>query len=778
MNRLSSFRPLCAALLAAGLSFQNGFAREIYVSPGGKKDGAGTEAEPVSFDAAIGLASQYMKSGERPEQGKLEIIIGGGRYPITRRHVLGEEFRGSETFPITIRAAEGEKVIFDGQAAAQNPQDFAPVTDEGELARLAPAARDKVRVKTITNEQLIRALSGRVQSTLVIDGKPYLPSVFPNSGYAKLSRDPVVPEVCPPGIPKEQQQYRVRAGRAQHEEPGRKRGWRGSLEEPRGAQAQMLTRADEMAGSWEQWQAAIERDPSRADFSGFYEAIWKESTMKIVSVNPDAQTLHLEKAFSYGFGWLKHQPFRVFGLLCEVDQPGEWHFDLQTNRLFLIPVKPITKDTQISAAVADGFLEIKGTTHVTIAGLTVENVGRGQVIGIGGAHNRLLGCTIRSSTARGVGISGRDNEVRDCDFIDLYAHVSLSGGRRSADKIVAGRNLVENCHFYHENFTHRKVNISIGGVGQTFRHNLIHNSIGQAVMVRGNDHLIELNELFNIGYEEGDGAAIYAGADMTGYGTVYRHNFFHHLMRTPDKKLGRAGIMMDDHQAGATIEGNIFYKSTDVAVQLNCGAGHTVRGNTFVEGKQGILTLGGWGPVSFGITEEIRKDPKHKYRGEKEDYVGKVVRLLGEDGWNKEPWASRYPLMRRVLNDAGEYGRMWPIYSSYTDNIYSQNRQNKAIISGLTDELKAKMELEGDRVVEKDAFVDYDNMDFRLRERVDASTALPFEKMGLYRSEYRPSVPDPSSYRMAIKRHYDGQKSYVPYKSQFDSAAAVKAAMR
>ena len=34
--------------------------------------------------------------------------------------------------------------------------------------------------------------------------------------------------------------------------------------------------------------------------------------------------------------------------------------------------------------------------------------------------------------------------------------------------------------------------------------------MGQAVTVRGNDHLIELNELFNVGYDEGDGGAIYA----------------------------------------------------------------------------------------------------------------------------------------------------------------------------------------------------------------------------------------------------------------------------
>lgn len=781
----SQLTALCSVLAACAISPMTLAAEKVslaaekvfYVAPHGTAQNDGSAAAPVDFDTALKLASAYMRNRMAKREDGLAIEIAAGRYEIGSARTLGPEFKGSAAFPITIRAAAGAEVVFDGQTQLRDPQRFAPVTDPEEVARLAESARDHVRVVTVENPELIEMLGSRVAATLLINGDPHLPSVFPNDGYANLSGDPLVPEVAPPGLPKDKQAYRQRAGRAEHQEPGKKKGFRGSLDEPRGAIARIDRRSDEMAGKWQQWQAAVERNPRRVQFAGFYEAVWKESRMHLYAVDAELEALHFPQVFSYGFGWLKHQPFRVWGLLCELDQPGEWHYDPQTRRLFLYPDVEITADTRIGAAVANGFLNLNDTEHVSVIGLTVENVGQGSIFRITGSDNQLIGCRMLRSTARGAEIGGTRNAVRDCDFVDLYSHLSLNGGRRGPSEITPGNNVAENCHFHHEVFTNRKVNISIGGVGQTFRHNLVHNSIGQAVMVRGNDHVLELNEFFNIGYEEGDGAAVYAGADLAGYGTIYRHNFFHHLMRTPNKKLGRAGIMMDDHQAGATIEGNVFFKSTDVAVQLNSGAGHTVRGNTFVEGKIGIMNLGHWGVESFKLTEAMRLDPEHLSRGSKEDYIGRVERWLGKEGWNNEPWASKYPLMRKVLNTKGPYGRMWPIFCTYEDNVGSGNRVSKDVLRGMTDKLRERTTWQPTQVVERDAFVDYEAMDFRLKSRAGTLGEVPFHQIGLRRTKHRPVVPDPAIYRVAIRDHYRDQTSWEPYKYQFDSAAAVKAAM-
>ncbi|MEM9238009.1 MAG: right-handed parallel beta-helix repeat-containing protein, partial [Verrucomicrobiota bacterium] len=559
-------------------------ALELHVALDGKAGNPGTIEAPLTFGAAIDKARDFLSKPNRPKTGGLEIIISAGRYPVTKAYRLGPEFQGSKDFPITIRAAKDAEVLFDGQAGIEDLSAFKPVTDESERARLAESARDQVLVQKVTSDALHHNLARRVSASINIDGQPWVASAYPNEGYAFLDPKPAIPEICPPGIPKKDQAYRVRAGKPPHQEPGKPRGWLGSMKEPRGAHARILDRSPARAGSWQQWQDEIARLTGRQEFMGFYEAVWKESRMPIKAVDAEKQTIHLPLVFSYGFGWLNDQPFRVFGLLCEVDQPGEWHYDPSSRKLYLIPPKPLDQIKSIGAPVAQGFLDLDRTRHVSIHGITVQNIAGGSVIRlINGSHNLVAGCTFRSSLARGIEVGGTQNRILGCDFIDLHGHINLSGGRRSVTEITPGHNLVENCHFYHKRFTQTKVRVAIGGVGNTFRRNLVHNSIGQAVTVSGNDHLLELNELFNIGYEEGDGAAIYSGADLAGYGNVYRHNFLHHLIRTPDKRLGRAGIMLDDHQAGGTIEGNVFFKSCTAAVQINCGAGNIVRNNVFLE---------------------------------------------------------------------------------------------------------------------------------------------------------------------------------------------------
>ena len=102
--------------------------------------------------------------------------------------------------------------------------------------------------------------------------------------------------------------------------------------------------------------------------------------------------------------------------------------------------------------------------------------------------------------------------------------------------------------------------------------------------ISGNDHLLELNELFNIGYDEGDGGAMYAGADLAGYGVVYRHNFFHHLHGP--YTYGAMAVYLDDAASGATIYGNVFYKASHAAF-IGGGRDNIVENNIMVDCSHG-----------------------------------------------------------------------------------------------------------------------------------------------------------------------------------------------
>ena len=155
--------------------------------------------------------------------------------------------------------------------------------------------------------------------------------------------------------------------------------------------------------------------------------------------------------------------------------------------------------------------------------------------------------------------------------------------------------------------------------------------------ISGNDHMIELNEMFNIGFEEGDGGAMYAGGDLTGYGVVYKHNFYHHLMHVPGK-VARSGIHLDDLQAGSTCIGNVFFKSAQKGIFMNAGAGHTLIGNVLLQGSLGIYNVAGGSQRNYDRQEDALNNPDSMYRNTKENYIARAERIVGIEGGMKSPW--------------------------------------------------------------------------------------------------------------------------------------------
>ncbi|WP_303316705.1 right-handed parallel beta-helix repeat-containing protein [Flavivirga abyssicola] len=436
---------------------------------------------------------------------------------------------------------------------------------------------------------------------------------------------------------------------------------------------------------------------------------------------------------------------------------------------------PLTKSAIDKIMVADGFLTLEGTSFVKVIGLSVKNVGSGSVYKITGDHNLIASAKISNSTAIGVDVSGNSNRVKGCDLIDLDTHVKLDGGVRSPNEIIPGYNVVENCHIYQNNFKHKKVNITLKGVSNTFRNNLIHNSLGRSMVVKGNDHIIEYNELFNIGFDEGDGGAIYSGGDLGGFGNIYRYNFFHHLIPISDK-VECAGLHLDDGQSGATCVGNVFYKSASKGISMCGGAGHTLKENVFLEGDRGAYFATSLGNEIFQIQKEIKADLNHPRRGTKEDYIGRVEAYTGEKGWANSPWKEKYPLMNTILSDTLKFGRFWPIHHTIENNFYYNNKKSfDEIIDYRVDSIVVtKSSIKNNKCVSMNDFVDYENMSFKFKNEMKYPN-IPFDEIGLYIDEYRSEMPKKEHYRKAIKRFYEGiSNGDSGVKKRFNSAKIVE----
>jgi hypothetical protein len=74
------------------------------------------------------------------------------------------------------------------------------------------------------------------------------------------------------------------------------------------------------------------------------------------------------------------------------------------------------------------------------------------------------------------------------------------------------------------------------------------------------------------------------------------------------------------------------------------------------------------------------------------------------------------------------------------------------------------IETSGNREVGMDIFVNPDSLDFRYKREVQTTglPEIPFEKIGLYRDQYRREVPDKEAYRKAIRQKFRVRPSYDP----------------
>ena len=356
---------------------------------------------------------------------------------------------------------------------------------------------------------------------------------------------------------------------------------------------------------------------------------------------------------------------------------------------------------------------------------------------------------------------GTDNGVISCDIYDVSKHINVSGG--DTPTLTPAGNYAVNCNFTQIQATDFKGGVSIEGVGNVFGNNLVHNLISHPVHLSGNDHIMELNEVFNNGIEVGDGGNMGSGACMWSYGNVYRHNFLHNLYCLPEAHP-RGGIYPDDLDAGDTITENIFYKCAHRAVLLNGGAGQMVSKNVFINGYIGIYNTAAW---SEGIyNDKAKYDSGELKRGDKCDHIWRTEQVVGKKGWNKPPWSTKYPLFKKIMNQ--EKMRFWPIECKFKDNLFCGNKYNFQFRTGWGKDDLADVhtidyiETTGSREIKMDVFVDSENMDFRFKKVPEAKGLpdIPFEKIGLYADEFRKTVPDKKAYRSAINERFKDRPSF------------------
>lgn len=664
-----------------------------HVSPLGDDANPGTADAPF---ASLTRARDALREAKAAADGPLEVVVHPGIYPLTRTFDLTAADAGTEARPVVFRAAVPGTARLAGSTEIPAAA-FGPVVDQGVLALLEPTAAKHVVVADLNALGIPKqpALAPRTWP-----GTTQLPELFCDSERLTLARWPdegwtEVAKIVDGGTETDGEQPQTaepRGGTFQYE-PDRPARW--SVER----------------GIW---------------LRGYWCFDWAEDVVKVRALDADKHLLTVATPHTFGMRQGNPSPRRWYALnlLEELTRPGEFYLDTERNRLYVWPPKDLAKARlALSTMMAPG-ISLTKADHVTLRGLVVEEGGSGIAVA-DSSHVRIEACTVRNQHFVGITVDGgADNRILACDVHDTgTGGVHVSGGDRKT--LTPAGHLVENCHIW--KFAIHKLTysngISLSGVGNAARHNLLHDAPHMAVGMSGNDGLFEYNVVHHVCLAADDSGALYKGRNAALRGNVVRYNLWHSI----GKPMGHgvAAIYFDDGDVGETVYGNLFFRCGDPGkgpfgtVFSHGGHELVADNNVFIECKR---PLG-----SAPWNDKHWKDSLNAALWQ--------TRLLKEVDITKPPYTTRYPTFVGFMDPQPGQPRV------------SVARRNLLVMCAEPKSGNWQLDDSNWSTDSDPGFVDLNAGNFNFRadaevfRRIPGFEALPVDKMGLYKDDLRPVVP-------------------------------------
>jgi hypothetical protein len=544
-------------IFAIGGSIARGQSLKLFVTPDGNDRWSGLRA---LADAAgdNGPVASIQRAGEivreRRPAGGAEVLISGGNYYLNRGLTFSSADSGTQNAPIVYRAQDGQQPHLIGGRPIDK---FTPVLDRAILDRLRSEARDHVLQADIRAQGV--SDFGHYHSRgfgrgghpaaleLFFNDQPMTVARWPNDGFAKIA-----------GFPQTEKT------------PDEHGGTLGNLT------GGFYYEGDEPV----RW-----KKDDNIWVHGYWAYDWANSYERVASIDTDAHLIKTAEPHGI-YGFRQGQRIYFLNVLEELDSPGEWYLDAGTGILYIWPPATPSRGSVRVSTVEQPLIHLQNASNLTFQGLTIECT-RGDGIRIeGGTNDAVDHCTVRNVGNTAIVVNGGTNHrVAGCQISNPGdGGINLRGGDR--------KTLIRANHQADNNVLHQIARwskcyqpaIGIDGVGIRAAHNLIYDHPHCGILVSGNEHAIEFNDIHHVCLETGDVGAIYMGRDYTYRGNLIRYNYVHD---TGGVGMGSMGVYMDDCVSGTTIYGNLF-KNVQRAVFLGGGRDFHVENNVFVDCRPAI----------------------------------------------------------------------------------------------------------------------------------------------------------------------------------------------
>lgn len=670
--------------------------QRFYVSPDGDDKNNGTLSAP--FKTLIRAKDAVRELGNKDMYIGIEVVLRGGEYRLSETLELAQIDSGTSETPVVYTAYEGETPVIKGSVVLDTSKIRGALSSDI-VPRLHPDAEGKVKVIDLREQGLtsddVFDMSYQIASFYNLRDRYELNTIFTDGVMQTLSQWP------------NDRAYSVR-GKSIVDE---------IIQDSNGKDVKISTSFNYTEDEPDRWAQA------KGWYIGAfmpYDYSYARLGVKSIDTENKVLAIYGREGYATDFSFTDNfsKRWKAFNLLEEIDLPGEYCIDSENMLLYYYPPYAMDDAKLEIATMFDNLVDITGASDITLRGISfaqtngiaismrnVENIDVEycNFDSIGGTAINVVG-TVQAQTNKDywqqqIIDASYNCDVRNCVFTNL-AGVAISMGGGNVDTLTKSGNIIENNFIYdfgNKHLASASGAISISGCGTTVRNNNISLSPGIAILLHGNDHLIEYNEIYDVMREVADAGAIYQGRNALARGSIIRYNYIHDLRPVFGlAHSAQVGIYLDDCQHDLAIENNII-KNVTIDFNSNGAGAFTFSGNTSIDVDKA------WNFLNHASTNTstVTKGP------------GGTLEFIESQIYDKELYFERYPELKEFLNVDRVPGNNPKYFTVAKDNI--------AVNVGGTNiqsENLAYSTLENNEVVsgpENSIFVDPLNGDYRIK---------------------------------------------------------------
>jgi len=537
--------------------------KTFYVSPDGNDANDGSENAPFATLEGAKQAIQKYKNENGLPDGGIEAVFKAGTYKITSTLEFLPEDSGEADKPIVFRAEEDAEVIFDGGVTLKG-SDFVPASDE--IKNRVP---DENAKKNLLEIDLTAAgcfdLESRTDYGTGWGSDSYRQELYVDNERQVLAQWP---------------------NDVAHKAYG-------SFSSENGLQIKITE------DKYELW-----KDAETIEYYGAPEYDWdmRRAFTGSVGVNNETKTLTVSPSIVTGCN-PSGTTFWVYNIPEEIDMPGEYWWDIQTNKLYYYPDGDIADKKIVFSQYKDSFILLNGVKHLGFEGITFENSRTSVITGsnVENAYIDVKDCVFRCIGVNALQFTCTKAFISSNEFYQLGSGgVSLSGGNlktlECSDSVITNNKIYD----YGQTYMVYQAGIDTSGLGFTISHNEIFNSPHFAISHDSGETIIEYNDIHDVCKCTSDAGAIYLGRRWDWGANIVRYNYVHDIVDVAHGGTPIA-IYLDDMVSDQQVYGNLVVNVAGFGIATCSGKFNQVENNIIVNsGRQAIFN----DERGFGFAEE------------------------------------------------------------------------------------------------------------------------------------------------------------------------------